>query len=149
MLAPWKKSYDQRRQHTKELRHYFANKGLSSQSYGFPSSHILMWKLDSKESWVLKNLCFWSVVLGKTLESLLDYEEIQPVSPKGNQFWVLIGMTAVEAETLIPWPPDAKNRLLGKDPEGRRRRGRQRMRWLDVITDLMEMCLSKLWELVI
>ena len=84
-FAPWKKSYDQPRQHIKKQRHYFANKGPSSQSYDFPSSHLWMWNLDYKESWVLKNWCFWTVVLEKTLESPLDCKEIQPVHPKGNQ----------------------------------------------------------------
>ena len=85
ILAPWKKSYDQPRQHIKKQRHYFADKSPSSQSYGFSSSHVWMWKLDHKESWALKNLCFWTVVLEKTLESPLDYKEIKPVYPKGNQ----------------------------------------------------------------
>ena len=87
MLAPWKKSYDQPRQLIKRQRYYFANKGPSSQSYGFSSSHVWMWELDYKESWALKNWCFWTVVLEKTLESPLDYKEIQPVHPKGNQYW--------------------------------------------------------------
>ena len=84
MLAPWKESYDKPRQHIKKQRHLFANKGLSSQSYGFFSSHIWMWGLDHKEGWVLKNWCFWTVVLEKTLESPLDCKEIKPVNPKGN-----------------------------------------------------------------
>ena len=87
-LAPWKKSYDQPSQHIKKQRHYFANKGLSSQSYGFSSSHVLMWELDYKESWAPKNWCFWNVVLEKTLESPLDCKEIQPVHPKGDHSWV-------------------------------------------------------------
>ena len=98
-----------------------------------------MWELDYKESWVLKNWCFWTVVLEKTLESLLDCKEIQPIHPKGHQSWVFIGRTGVEAETPILWPPDAKSwliRMLGKS-EGRRRRGWQRMRCLDGITDSM------------
>ena len=85
----WKKSYDQPRQHIKKQRHYFANKGLSSQNYGFSSSHVWMWELDYKESRVLKNWCFWTVVLEKTLESPLDCKEIQPVHPKGNQSWII------------------------------------------------------------
>ena len=100
-LAPWKKSYDQPRQHIKMQRNYFANKSLSSQSYCFSSSHVWMWKLDCKESWVPKNWCFWTVVLEKTLEHPLDCKEIQPVHPKGDQSWVFIGRTDVEAETLI------------------------------------------------
>ena len=88
MLAPWKKSYDQPRQHIKEQRHYCTNKGLSSQSYGFSTSHAWMWELDHKESWALKNWCFWTVVLEKTLESPLDCKEIPPVNLKGNQSWI-------------------------------------------------------------
>ena len=98
MLAAWKKNYDQPRQHLKS-RHYFDNKGLSSQSYSFLSSQVWMWELDYKESWVPKHWCFWTVVLEKTLESPLDCKEIQPVHPKGDQSWVFIGRTDVEAET--------------------------------------------------
>ena len=105
MLAPWKKSYDLPRQHIKKQRHYFANKGPSSQSYVFFSSPVWMWKLDHKESWALKNWCFWTVVLEKTLESPVDCKEIQPVHPKGNQSWIFIGRTDAEAETptLATW----------------------------------------------
>ena len=84
-------------------------------SYGFSSSHVWMWELDYKESWALKNWCFWTVVLEKTLESLLDWKEIQPVHPKGNQSWIFIGRADTETETPILWPPDMKNWLLGKD----------------------------------
>ena len=96
-------------------RHYFVNKGPSSQSYGFSSSHVWMWELDYKESWAPKNWCFWTVVLEKTLESPLDCKEIQPVHPKGNQFLIFIGRTDAEAETPILWPPNVKNWLIGKD----------------------------------
>ena len=89
----------------------------SSQSYGFSSSHVWKWELDHKESWALKNWCFWTVVLEKTPESPLDSKEIKPVYPKGNQSWIYIGRTDAEAETPILWPPDAKNWLLGKDPD--------------------------------
>ena len=115
--VPWKKSYDQAGQHIKKQRHYFVNKGLSSQSYGFSSSHVWMWELDCKESWVSKNWCFWTVALEKTLESLLDCKEVQPVHHKGNQPWVFIGKTDAEAEAQAPilWPPDVKSWLIGKD----------------------------------
>ena len=115
MVAPWKKSFDKPRQHIKKQRHYFVNKGLSSQSYGFSSSHVWMWELDYKESWVPKSWWFWTVVLEKTLESPLDCKKIIPVNPKGNQSWIFIGRTDVEAETPILWPPDAKYWLTGKD----------------------------------
>ena len=106
--APWKKSYNQSRQHIKKQRHYFANKGPSSQSYGFSSSHVWMWELDYKKSWVPKNWYFWIVVL-KTLHCPLKCKEIKPVHPKGNQSWIFIGRTDAEAETpTILWPPDAK-----------------------------------------
>ena len=101
----------------KKQRHYFANKGPSSQSYGFSNSHVWMWELDYKESWVPKNWCFWTMVLEKTLESPLNCKEIQPVHPKWDQSWMFIGRTDAEAETPILWPPDAKNWLTGKDPD--------------------------------
>ena len=117
MLTAWRKSYDQPGQRIQKQRHYFANKGPSSQSYGFSRSHVWMRELDYKEIWVLKNWCFWTVVLEKTLESPLDCKEIQPVHPKGAQSWIFIGRTDAEAETSILWPPDAKNWLIGKDPD--------------------------------
>ena len=98
-------------------RHYFANKGLFSQGYGFSSGHVWMWDLDCEEIWVLKNWCFWTVVLEKTLESPLDCKEIQPVHPKGDQSWLFIGRTDTEAEILILWPPDVKNWLIWKEPD--------------------------------
>ena len=121
-LALWKKSCDQPRQHIKKPRHYFANRGPSVyQSYGFSSSHVWMWELDYKESWVPKNWCFWTVVLEKTLESALDCREIKPVNPEGNQSWTVIGRTDAEAETPILWPPDEKNWLIWKDPDAEER----------------------------
>ena len=110
-------SYDKTRQHIKKQRHYFANKGSTSQSYGFSSSHVWMWKFDYKESWVPKNWCFWPVVLEKTLKSPLGCKEIKPVHPKGNQSWIFIGRTNAEAEASILWTPDTKNWLIGKDSD--------------------------------
>ena len=111
-----KKNYDQTRQRVKKQRHYFANKCLSSPGYGFSSSHLWMWELDYKESWALKNWCFWTMVLEKTLESPLN-KKIQPVHPKGNQSWMFIERTDVEAKTPILWPPDVKSWLIWKDPD--------------------------------
>ena len=143
MLAPWKESYDKSRQCIKKQRYYFANKGLSSQSYGFSSSHVWMW-----ESWVPKNWCFWTVVLEKTLESPLDCKEIQPVNPKGNHSWIFIGRTNTEGEMTILWLPDSLQKILMLGKIASRRRWRQRMRWLNGITDTMNMSLSKLQESV-
>ena len=116
-LASWKKSYDQTRQHIKKQRNKFANKGPSSQGYGFSSSYAWTWELDYKESWASTNWCFWTVLLEKTLESPLDCKEIQSVHPKGNQSCIFIGRTDVEAETPILWPPDVKNWLIWKDSD--------------------------------
>ena len=125
MLTPWKESYDQPRQHIKRQRHYFANKDPSSQSYGFSSGHVWMWELGYKESWALKNCCFWTVVLEKTLESPLHCKEIQWVPPKGDQSWVFIGRTDAEAETPVLWPPDAESWLIWKDPDAGRGWGQE------------------------
>ena len=136
MLAPWKESYDQPRQHIQKQRHYFANKGPSSQGYGFSGSHLWMWELNYKESWALKSWCFWTAVLEKTLGSPLNCKEIQPVHPKGDQSWVFIGRTDVESETPILWPPDAESSLTGKDwcwerlREGGEGDGRGRDGWM-------------------
>ena len=132
----------------KKKAHYFASKGPSSQSYGFSSSHVWMWELDYRENWMVKNWCFWTVVLEKTLESPLDCKEIQPVHPKGNQSWIFIGKTDVEAETPIlchlmsTTDSLEKTLTLGKI-EGRSRRGQQRLRCLDGFIDSMDMSLSK------
>ena len=115
MLTSWKESYDQPRQLIKKQRHYFAKISPSHQGYGFSNSHVWMWELDCKESWVPKDWCFLTVVLEKTLESPLDCKEIQPVHQ--DQSWMFIGRTDVEAETPVLWPPDAKNWLIWKDPD--------------------------------
>ena len=107
---------------------FSANKGPSSQSYGFSNSHVWMWELDHKESWAPKNWCSWTSVLAKTLESPWDYKEIQPVHPKGNQSWIFIGRTDAEAEAPILWSPDVKMWLIGKDP-GAGKDWKQQEKW--------------------
>ena len=154
MFVTWKKSYDKPKQHIKKQRHYFSNKGPSSQSYSFSNSHVWIpshvWDLDYKEGWVPKNWCFWTMVLEKTLESSLDCMEIKPVNPKGNQPWIFIGRTDAEAPIFghLMWRANSleKTLILGKI-EGQRR-GQQRMRWLDTIINSMDMSLNKLQETV-
>ena len=126
----WKESYDQPRQLIKKQRHYFAKTGPTSQGYGFSSGHVWMWELDYKESWALKNWCFWTVVLERTLESPLDFKAIQPVHPKGDQSWVFIGRTNVETETpnfghLMRRADSLEKTLMPEKVEGRKRRGWQ------------------------
>ena len=116
-LSSWKESYDKPRQHIKKQRHYFASKGLYSQSYGFSSSHLWMWELDHKEGWVPENGNFPTVVLEK-IESPLDSKEIKPVNPIWNQHWIFTGKT--DAGALMLLPPDAKSQLFGKDPDARK-----------------------------
>ena len=111
------KLYDKHRQCIKKQRHHFADKGSYSQSYGFSSSHVWMWELDYKGSWGLKNWCFRTVALEKTLKSPLDSKNIKPVNPKGNQPLIFIGRSGAEAEALILWPLGAKSQLVGKDPD--------------------------------
>ena len=118
-------SYDQPRQHIKKQRHYFASKGPSSQGYGFSSGHVWMWELDWDERLALKNRCFWTMVLEKTLESPLDCKEIQSVHPKGDQSWVFIGRTDAEAETPILWSLHVKSWFIGKDPDSGREWGQE------------------------
>ena len=150
-IIVWEKSYDTPKQYFKHQRHHSVDKGPSSQSYLFSSSHVWMWELDHKEGWALKNWCFWTVVLEKTLESPLDCKEIKAVNPKGNQPWIFIGRTDAEAEHQYFGHLMQRANLLettlgvGKI-EGRWRWGWQRMRWLNGITNSMDMNLSKLQE---
>ena len=145
-LAPWKKSYDQPRQHIKKQRHYFANKGPSSQSSGFSNSHVWMWELDYKESWGLKNWCFWTVLLEKTLESPLDSKEVQSVLNSHWKDWC----RSWNSTTLATWFEKLSHLKRPWCWERLKARGRgwQRMRWLDGITDSMDMSLSTPQELV-
>ena len=146
-------SYDKLRQHIKKQRHHFVNKGPSSQSYVFFSSHVRMWELGHKEVWAPKNWCFETVVLEKMLESPLDSKEIKPVNPKGNQPWIFIGSTDAEVEAPIVWPPDAKSQFIRKDPDAgkdwrQEKKGQQKTRWLDGITDSVDLSLCKLREIM-
>ena len=118
MLAPWKKSYDKPGQHSKKQRHYFADKGWSSQSYGFSSSHVQMWELGHKEGWAVRIWCFRTVVLEKTLDNPLDSKKIKSVNSKGNQPWIFFGRA--DSWSSNTWPPDAKSHLIGKDSDARK-----------------------------
>ena len=133
MLTPWKESMTNLESILKSRD--IANKGPSSQGYGFPTGHVWMWELDCEEIWALKNWCIWTVVLEKTLESPLDGKEIQPVNPKLNQSWIFIGRTDVEAEAPILWPPDTKNWLIGKDPDAGKdwRQGKKGMTEVEMV----------------
>ena len=146
MLTHWKESYDQPRQH---IKHYFANKGLFSQGYGFSSTHVWMWELDCEENWVPKNWCFWTMVLEKTLESLLDCKEIQPsllkeISPGISLEGMMLKLKLQYFGHLMRRVGTLEKTLMLGGIRGRRRRGWQRMWWLDGITDSMDVSLSEL-----
>ena len=153
-LTPWKKSYDQHRQHIQKQSHYFANKGPSTQSFGFSGSHVWAWVLDYKENWGLKNWCFWTVVLDKTLDSPLDCKEIQlilyfqsilkEISPEYSLEELML-KPKVQYFGHLMWRAVSLEKTLGQI-EGKRRRGWQRMRWPDSITNSMDTNLSKLGD---
>ena len=151
LLLRWKVKSP--RQSIKKQRHHFADECPYSLSYGFSSCYVCIWELDHEEGGVSKNWCFWIVMLEKTLESPLDCQEIKPVSPKGNQLWILIGRTDNEAETSIFWPPDMQSLLIGKHPDAgkdwrQEEKGMTEDRLLDIFTDSIDMNLSKLQEIV-
>ena len=147
MVVPWKKSYDQPDQHIKKQRHYLAEKDPSSQSYGFSNSHVWMWELDCEESWALKNWCFWTVVLEKTLESPLDCKEIQlsilkEISSEYSLEGLMLKLKLQYFGHLMRRTDSLEKTLMLGKIEGRRRRGWQKMRWLDGITNSMDMNLT-------
>ena len=142
MLTLWKDSYDQPRQHIKKQIHYFETK-IHLVKLWFSSGHVWMWDLDYKESWVQKNWCFWIVMLEKTLESPLDCKEIKAVNPEGNQSWIFMGRTDVEAETPIVWPPDVKRWFIWKDPDAGKDWGQEEKRVIEHERVLKRCCWMK------
>ena len=152
-LTPWRKNYDKPRKCIKKQKHHFAYKGLYSQSYGFSNNHVQIWEMDHREGWVLKNQCFWTVVLEKPLDSPLDGREIKPVNSKGNQYWIFIGRAVLKLKLqyfgyLMRRANSLEKTLMLWKIEGRRRKGWQRMRLLDGTNDSMDINLSKLREVV-
>ena len=140
--------YDKPRQRIKKQRHHFADKGPSSQNYGFSSSHIQMWELDHKEGWVLKNWCFQIVVLENTLKSPLNCKEIKPKEnqyPKENQSWILTGRTDAKTEVPILWPCDAKTWLIGRDPDAGKDWGQEKKRVTRVRDGCMALSTQWMW----
>ena len=154
MLAPWKESYDQLREHIKKQRHYFADKDSSSPRYGLSNSHVWIWELDHKESWALKNWCFWTVVLEKTLESPLDCKKsnqsiLKKISAEYSLEGLMLKLKFQYFGHLMQRTDSLEKTLILGKIEGRRRRGWQRMRWLYGIIDSMDTSVSKLQESVI
>ena len=149
MLASWKKSCDKPRPCLKKQRHHFADKGPYSRSYDFSSSYVWRWELGHKETWVLKNWCFWTVVFEKILESPLDFKEIKSVNSKGNQSWIFTERTDAEAEAPILWKPDGKSQLIGKNADSGKDWGQMEKpvtkwnMWLDSITNSIHKNLRK------
>ena len=152
-LAPWKKSYYKPKQYVKKQRHHFANKGLSSQSYGFSTRHVWMWELDHKEGWVLKNWCFWIVVWRRLLRIpwtawWSSQSILKEINPEHSLEGLMMKLKLQYFGHLMQRTHSLEKTLMLGKIEGRRRRGQQRIKWLDGITGSMDMSLSELREIV-